>query len=1338
MMFRRFVHIALFCILCVLRVSAQGILTFTSDQGLTNTCIHSISEDSYHNVWITTRNGLNMYDGAKMCNYYHQEKDSTSLIDNIVTCVQELTPGLLLVGTNAGLCSYDYATDRFCAVPLVNENGDARPIRVFDIVKRKDGTVLVLGTGKACFILSKDDEGVNVKCTMDYCYDDQGISYYLEARDGKEWVVTKDSRVVFFQNGKAHPVAFDGLARHLAEGVKGNIYLKGDEQGFYRFSPVSNSFDPLEFPELQHAIIKKVRSNGEGKIMICTDGNGLFLYNEKTGELEASPVRTTEYSIAQANIEDAMQDKMGNLWIGVYWKGVVVQPHVSSSFEYVGRRSGLKNTLGTNCVTSILPAEDGCLWVGTDHCGLYHLSPDGTQSIHYKPGEVPHVPGTITALHRDKRGMLWMGSSLGGLVCMNPQNKAFVPFENICPEGGAIKMVFSIAEDNYGNLWFATMGDGVYCYHADSKQIKHFKEIGQKVTAGEYALLGNRWTNKIVVDGNFLYVGSASGIDCFNIKEDGMLEHGRHFLSCNICDIALDAQGVVWAATTTGLYRLVPGQEHAEITRFTQEDGLSNDLVRSLELYYLPSGGYEVWASTDDGLNCYSPATKAFRRFFIEDGLQGNEFTEHCSAHVNDRLVFGGINGLNYFVPNEVFRASSETVVRLRLVGLYVQGTEVVAGQESGGYTIYQSWIDEAKELHFCHTDNNIWLEVSTLEMFQNASYEYCVDGKDWVSLGDGQNMIVLNNLRVGQYTLRIRASVNGKQGEEKQVIIVIHAPWYASWWMKLVYTMLAVIIVYLLYRFARVRVRERQLMYERKQEEEMAEARIQFFMNISHEIRTPMTLILAPLEKLRNMNDDDEHKKSYNLIYQNAQRILQLINQMMDVRKIEKGQLQLDYQRVELIGFVKNLVDLFESSSRNRSITLEYLHSMDKLEVQVDISSMDKIIMNLLSNAFKFTSDNGKVVIEVREDPTAGTFTLSVTDDGIGISGMDKDRVFERFYSGVHQNGYIGTGIGLNLTYLLVKLHKGEIDVMDNPEGKGTRFVVTMPVCNPDRALDEASPESSVTVEDPAIDKSSGKRHRNLLLVEDDSDIRQYLHNELSTEFNIIECSNGHEAWEFVQRSPEKVDIIITDIMMPLMGGDELCQKVKDNFNTNRIPVILLSAKNTDADRIAGMNLGADAYMTKPFNVDLLRTTALTILQNHQSLQSRMASSQKAEESIQNVELVSPDEQLMNRIMKCINENLSNPDLSVEFVADTVGVSRVHFHRKLKELAGQTPREFIRSIRMKQAERLLREKHLDITDVSIAIGFKSLSTFSTTFKAIYGMTPTEYMNAKKQGNTPE
>ncbi len=1336
--------IALVAFLCFQTAMAQTAIQFTSDEGLSNSCVRRIYEDSRKNVWICTRNGLNRYDGAKMNVYHHDEGNPNSLGHDIVTYILEMDRDHVIVGHDTGLQSYSYATNSFTEVPLIEENGDTVRQHIVAVFKFLNGDVHVCATGGGSYVIRKDKNGgIYGKQIMTYAFQNDRPICLLNVKDDVVWSVNWRRKVVLYHGKKARLIEGISNVNRLCQGKDGCMYASTDNNGIYKFDVKSNRFIRIKAEGLaDNTIIKSIKSDGAGHLMICTDGSGLKFYDEKTGVITQSTIRSIDFNLANSNVEDAMVDSGGNLWVGVYWKGVVVQPRLSNTFEYVGRRSPVKNTIGTNSVISVLPARDGGVWVATDNTGLYHISEDGLESKHWEPSMNTGVPASIGAMYEDKNGVLWLGSSIGEMVCMDVKNGVFTAFAHVQSGGEKVQKIFDINEDERHNLWFASMGNGVFRYNAESKVLEQFSDGSMK---GKYAVLHNPWVSCAMPSGNLLYVGSADGVDVCEIKADGALEKKEQLLaSCTVNDIRVAKDKSVWFATSRGLYCL---KTDGSMTSMTVGNGLTDNHVSAIELVEKNKTLVAVWVGTDNGLCRVDPAKATVNSFFVGDGLQGNEFCNSASAQRDGTMYFGGINGLNYFNANKIEQGYAARMLDFRIVDFYLFGSPVHVGQKSGSYDILTEWVSEAKEVNLCHSDNTFSLELSGMNLLaSHTAYEYCINNGEWISVGEGQNRISFTNMSPAKYFIRIRAVGYNQQSEEKSILVIVHPAWYDSTLAYIIYILLLLAIGYFVYLQVKERMAARKVLMNHRQEEELNEARIQFFMNISHEIRTPMTLILAPLEKLRAMDSDEEHQKNYKLIHQNAHRILRLINQLMDVRKIEKGQFQLDYKRVDIVDFLRNLYDVYETSAKNRGIDFQFVHNdIEKLEAMVDTSSFDKVVMNLLSNAFKFTPDGGKISIELTQN-IENMFTVRVNDTGVGIRDEEKQKVFKRFYSAKHQNGYIGTGIGLNLTALLVDLHKGDIKVVDNPEGQGACFVVNLPIKaeglmnsneNIDSAVIEAEREQLHSHEDVqdavlAIEKSNVK-HRNLLVVEDDTAIRQYIHSELSGDFSILECSNGMEGWEYVQKNPEKVDMIISDIMMPVMEGTTLCQHVKNNFNTNHIPVILMSAKTTEADRIAGISIGADAYVTKPFNVELLRTTALNILQQRQMLRGKYTSALKQERSIEQIELTSPDEHLMERVLKVINSNLDNPDISVELVADKVGVSRVHFHRKIKELTGQTPRDFIKTIRLKEAARLLSEKHLDITDVSVATGFKSLSTFSTSFKQVYGQTPTEYMKERNK-----
>lgn len=1340
----RKIYLLFILLVCCQFAGAQTAIQFTSDEGLSNSCVRRIYEDSRRNVWICTRNGLNRYDGAKINVYHHNDADPMSLGHDLVTYILEMDREHILVGHDTGLQSFNYATNSFSPVPLLAENGDTiNQSHVVSISKFLNGDVHVCATGNRSFVIRKNADGNLVaKQIMDYTFNDERPGFLLNTKDDEVWSVNSSNHVVFFKGNKARAVDGVSNVKRLCEGTDKCIYAATTANGLFKYDEKSRSFVKIpDGGQLDNVVIKSIRSDGKGHLMICTDGNGLMMYDEKSGSITHSNIRTLEFNLVNSNVEDAMVDSDGNLWVGIYWKGVVVVPRVSSIFEYVGRRSPIKNTIGTNSVISILPSRNGGVWVATDNSGFYHISDDGRESQHWDPVTNPGVPASIGAMFEDKNGMLWLGSSIGGMVCMNVKTGTFTPFERMQSGGEQVRQIFDIAEDEEHNLWFGCMGNGVFRYDPEKHDLQQYTYAS---AVQKNNVLHNPWVSSVLPVKNIIYSCTADGVDVLQKKADGTLELKKQILgAATINDAAAAKDGTVWFATSRGLFC-----QHADgsMKSYTVADGLPDNHVSSIQLVEHGNVLATIWVGTDKGLCCIDPAKGMINNFFISDGLQGNEFCNNSSAQRDGILFFGGINGLNYFNPNKIDQGYASRMKDFRIVDFYLLGTPVYCGQKSGSYDILTDWISDVKEVNLCHSDNTFSLEMSGMNLIaSHTAYEYCVNNGDWISLGEGQNRISFTNMSPGTYFIRIRAVGYNQQSDEKSIRIVIHPAWYDSPLAYIIYILLLLAIGYFVYLQVKERMAARKVLMEHKQEEELNEARIQFFMNISHEIRTPMTLILAPLEKLRAMDQDEEHQRNYNLIYQNAHRILRLINQLMDVRKIEKGQFSLDYKKIEIVDFLRNLYDVYETSARNRNIKFEFVHEgIDSLEADVDASSFDKILMNLLSNAFKFTSDGGQITMELSHG-VEGLFTVAVTDSGVGVPDEEKTKVFKRFYSAKHQNGYIGTGIGLNLTALLVDLHNGSVKVVDNPAGQGSRFVVNLPLKAKGEQVMPADEEEKKSIDseqatlysheveqDPQLPvEHKSIRHRNLLVVEDDTAIRQYIHSELSGDFTITECSNGMEGWEYVQKNPDKVDMIISDIMMPVMEGTTLCQYVKNNFNTNHIPVILMSAKTSEADRIAGMSIGADAYVTKPFNVELLRSTALNILKQRQILRGKFTTAIKQEGAIEQVELTSPDEHLMERVLKVINANLDNSEISIEFVADKVGVSRVHFHRKIKELTGQTPRDFIKSIRLKEAARLLSEKHLDITDVSVATGFKSLSTFSTAFKQAYGQTPTEYMKAK-------
>ena len=1356
--------------------AAQNVVFFGSKEGLSNSRVSTLCEDSRHNIWITTQNGLNRYDGVKMNTYRHEVGNTESLLHNECTCVMELEDGKLLVGTEQGLQLYDYATDRFTLVPFLSLEGDTTTLRVVNICRiEKDRVVVcVAGYGHGELRL-RDDGAMWVEQSAEFnTGEEQGNPVqFVEDRRGRLWIVnSRHNLYVRTQGGFRQCDEVEGV-RKLSVSSSGRLYAATMRRGIYAYDEKAGRFVQVASAEDVGGEVYGFNPWTDGRMFICTDGTGLKLFDERTGKVTPSTIRANDFNLATSNVKDAIGDAFGNVWVGIYWKGVLMKPVNQSAFEYVGQYSIAKNTIGNNAIFDIARAPGGRLWVAADNDGLYLLSADGTASTHWsKDTGDSSMPQAFTALLNVDERTLLLGSYSDGLWQMRDGRFSLLTKE--------VNRIFDIApaaeRDCY---WIATMGGGFFYYDHHTGLCSADLSEGTEQTGR----LANSYIYTLLPLSGRLYVGTADGLSVCEVGQGGRITKASQKVleRTAVRHIAASADGrTLWIGTDAGLVKMDTGTLSTRI--YTTADGLPINHVSSLCI-----DGAQLWIGTDFGLSCMDMKAETFTNFFVDDGLQDNEFCRGASLAMDGKLYFGGIGGLTYFDAKTMRRWQSEQkMLQLRLIDLYVGNRTMHKGDMSGRYEVMQNVIDLCERIELCHTDNHFTLELGVAGLTnQHIDYEYSIDGGEWNTQGGNSGRLVFDNLQPGTYHIRMRARAGNAVSDERLLVAVINPAWYASPWAKVVYFVLALLAIWLIVTYTRRQLQARKLMERHKQQEEINEVRIQFFMNISHEIRTPMTLILAPLEKLIGSDRNPDRQRNYKLMKQNAKRILRLINQMMDVRKIEQGKFLLDYRQVEIVGFLQNIFDVFVTNAQGRGITYEYMHDMEAMHAYVDPDNTDKIVMNLLSNAFKFTPDGGHITLRLTTGGTAAAadgkgkaegnvaadgkadayFTISVTDSGMGISDEDKPKVFDRFYSATHQNGYIGTGIGLNLTSMLAKLHNGSVDVADNPEGQGTQFTVTLPVGDSSllrmktEALASASSSAASapaaasqtlsadgtqemegmdsieedTEELLTIAKPADTHRRNALLVEDDEAIRQYVHSELSTDLLIHSCTNGQEAWDYIVSHPGKVDIIVSDIMMPVMDGMTLCQKVKQNFNTNHIPIVLMTALGSDSDRIAGITNGADAYVSKPFNIDVLRTTVMQLLKSRQLLQGKFHGDRHHEEHIDKVEIESPDEHLMKRVMKVINENMDNPELSVEIIADQVGISRVHFYRKMKDLTGQAPRDFLKYVRLKEAARLLAEKKLDITGVSIATGFKSLSSFSTNFKSLYGLSPSEWV---KQNHT--
>jgi signal transduction histidine kinase/ligand-binding sensor domain-containing protein/DNA-binding response OmpR family regulator len=1329
---------------------------FTVDNDLSSSMINSVYQDCNGIIWIATEDGLNRYDGAKFTLYKHDKDDPYSLLNNYVRFLFEDSQGRCFVGTLSGLQSYDPATDRFCTIPLITQRGDTISVNVSSMVERKGGEVLVGTAGRGIFRLAQRADGSLEARQADGIVPSSIINLLHEDKRGSLWVGTGD-KGLFRVDRSRHVRNFfsdvDGNnISSLCEDDEGHVYIGILGSGLYRYDFRQAECIPVPYPANPELPVKSLCYVAPDEIYIGTDGNGMKVYNIRHQRIEEAELNITTFDLNKAKLHAIMKDRMGNLWLGFFQKGVMVLPAITNAFRYLGYKSAQQNIIGSNCVMSVCKDHAGTLWVGTDNDGLYHIGPGGELLTHYEHSKVPtSVPATIMCVYEDSQQNLWIGSYMQGMAQLDPRTGRCRYISLPDGSGRSNMRVYSFAEDGEGNLWIATMGYGLYRMNLSTGHIVHCPGAENGVQYPKDAnVLPSLWLTSLLYtpDGK-LYIGSYSGLTCLDTRTMDFASTYRSnllFGGMVVYSLYADDENHLWVGTSEGLKCL---DIHTGATRgYTTREGLPNNTICAIA----GDKNKELWLSTNYGVARFNPLRQNFVCYYANDGLQGNEFSKGAvCTDKNGEIFFGGVNGVTYFNPLEI----SDIVQQpdIHITGFYLHNRSVKKGMTSGREEIIDRFIMDADRFYLSHNDNSFSIEFSSMEFGnpERITYMYTLNDDRWVTLRPGINRVSFSDLSPGDYRFSVRAKDYTSYSDVRTVTIVIRPAWYASAWANWAYLLLGIALVYAIILQVRHRYRVRQELMEHVHQEQLGEAKLQFFINISHEIRTPMTLIITPLQKLMAADGDPARQKVYRIIYRNAERLLALVNQLMDMRKIDKGQMRLKFREVEIVGFVRELCGTFEYQSRVKDITFSYAPEIEELSVWMDPKNFDKVVLNVLSNAFKYTPEKGSITLRLRRvddealhGPLRHCVEIEVEDSGIGIDEQEIGHIFDRFYqvrNQVNSSG-MGTGIGLHLTRSLVELHHGTIGVANNEGRAGCHFTIRLPLGNAHLQPEEieeptaeplpaphatllASPMGIPAVEEEKADKPHAKTKHRVLVVEDDEEIRKYICRELADKFHTVESTNGREALNLILKKAP--DLIISDIMMPEMDGLTLCRKIRQNVNINHIPVVLLTARASEVNNLEGLNTGADAYLVKPFNIDILKKTAENLILQRERLRNTFSGNQTQADKVQPMQLKSPDEKLLERVMNVINANISNPALSVEMIASDVGISRVHLHRKLKELTNQSTRDFIRNTRLRQAANLLAEKHHNITEVAIMTGFANVAYFSTAFKEMYGVPPSEF-----------
>ena len=1323
-------------IISIPAVAQNCMLSFTRQ--LSSSFLNEIYQDEQGMIWVTTENGLNRYDGYSFETFNTNDGLPSDIIINVIQGKDRR----IYVGTSRGLCRS--TIDGFETI-IDEKYGSIHQWYVTDLVKTHKGEIIAATSGGGLCKVTAEGKFRNITENISearYCRS------IIEDNHGNLWVTTDYKNILCIRSTSAggkedytvigrYSPKTDGSVAVLCKDNNNNIYVGYLSGGIYYKRPNENSFSSISSAE--NYSINTIAYHS-GKIYAGTDGDGLFILDATDMSFKPMSLYSPDANISRSKVTSILFDNEENLWLALNQKGVFMQPHHRNLFGYLGHLQFGGGNIGDACVMALYKGNsNNTLYVATDRNGIYGLQDLNSQSasIHYK------YPATALTMIEDNSGRLWVGSYSEGCGWIDSNGTYHrMPFSH-----GSAGGVFDLQKDNQGRIWIGTLGDGLKCYDPSSEKL-----IEYRAKAGKKDQLINNYILQMEMspDRTMLFVGTSMGLACLDIPSGSWTKvlGTDSILSGEIIRcIKYTNQVGLWAGTSKGVYHYDISTK--KLTHYTEKDGLPSNNIAGIEI----DNNQRIWISTNKGICSLTLPKGRIQRYYTSNGVRANEFNKGCSYYTSDgMLYFGGTLGVTYFNSRTIKPSAKKHHVSLTKI--LIGDKTVHALMKSGKFTICDTTINECNRFDFSHSDNSITMHFSTLsyEASQRISFAYSINNGKWVTMSPGVNTLTLSNLQPGDYNIRVTATEGGVVSAQKTFEIVVHNPWYLTPFMRIIYfTIILLLIGYGIWQFMRYSKQQLKIR-EHRNAELLQEQKLQFFINISHEIRTPMTLILLPLQQLIN---DDKHagrQAIYTSMKRNADRILRLINQIMDIRKIDKEQMKMHMQETEFIEYNKQIIDLFNIQATAKGIDLIFIHSIDKIMVWIDRGNFDKVITNLLSNALKYTNNGGKIIVTI--ETYEKQITVRVFDNGEPIPENEIQNIFRRFYqtSSFTNLNKAGTGVGLDLARSIVLMHHGEINVR-NVEGvsgnidKGVEFSVTIPL-----GCDHLTEEEMVKTENPANSNSTEEfpiadvsdendadtddvmdidttttesRRPTIVIVEDEDEIRNYLMTEFSEIYRVLAFPDGSEALPVILR--ERPQLIISDIMMPRMDGNTLLAKVRSNVNTNHIPIILLTAKVRDEEKLESLELGADLYITKPFNMDILKRNAANLLKTRKMLRNKYAGKETPQAKIDNIVLESPDERLINRIMDVVNKNLNNSDLNIDMICSEVGISRVHLHRKMKEMTNQTPHDFIRNLRLKQAARLLSMKGQSITEVVYHCGFNSATSFSTMFKKMYGMSPREY-----------